>query len=150
MDSEPEFFSWLDLSRFVPKLLKKEPESFPNAPIAWAAIVEYKRFLALKQKFPSEDFAPSPLIDEVWHMHILDTKQYMRDCNLILGEYMHHAPSFDPDEEEQGEMIDRYHKTLALYKELFGVPAPELIWARIPNREQLNAAACFLPECCAM
>jgi len=150
MENEPKFFSWLDLSRFVPKLLKEEAESIPTAPIAWSAIVEYKRFLALKQKFPTTEIAPSPIIDKVWHMHILDTKQYMKDCNLIFGEYMHHYPSFDPDEDEQIVMMDRYHRTLELYQQVFGFPATELIWSRIPSGEQLIIAECFLPACCSM
>jgi len=141
----------LDLSRFVPKLLKEEPKSFPYEPLVWSAIVEYKRFLTLKKKFPNLEISPSPLVDKVWHMHILDTRQYMEDCDNIFGSYMHHAPSFNPDEEEQHTMADRFRVTLDAYEKVFGKPAPENIWPRIPSQEQINAGAqCFLPSCCMM
>jgi hypothetical protein len=151
-DYQPEFFTWLDLSRFVPKLLKEESEDFPSEAFAKSAILEYKRYLAIKQKFPKIEIAPSPIVDKVWHMHILDTKQYMRDCNLIFGEYMHHGPSFDPDEEEQKEMMDRYERTLELYQKLFGMSPVEMFWARIPSVEEVqqDVAGGFCPSCCAM
>jgi len=138
--------NYLDLSRFVPKLLKDQ-EKFYSAPVAWTAIVEYKRFLILKMKFPDVEIAPSPLVDEVWHMHILDTKRYMDDCNFIFGKYMHHVPSFEPDEEEQHEMFARFGQTMSLYKKVFGEEASPLIWPRISKGA---VAECFLPSCCAM
>jgi len=148
---EPEFFSYLDFSRFVPKLLKDEPQSFPSAPVAWSAIVEYKRYLALKKAFPNLEISPSPLVDKVWHMHILDTRRYMKDCDYIFGSYVHHNPSFDPDEEEQVGMAERYGKTLEAYEKVFGKPAPLDIWPRIPSKEEVTPGAqCFYPSCCAM
>jgi hypothetical protein len=150
-DKDPEFFSYLDLSRFVPKLLKEEPQSFPYAPTAWSAIVEYKRFLALKKALPNLEISPSPLVDKVWHMHILDTRRYMKDCDYIFGSYMHHSPSFDLDEDERHEMAERFRTTLEAYEKVFGIPAPEDIWPRIPSKEQVTAGAqCFFPSCCAM
>jgi len=148
-DGDPEFFSYLDLSRFVPKLLKEESQSFPHASVAWSAIVEYKRFLLLKRKFPDLEISPSPLVDKIWHMHILDTRQYMKDCDYIFGSYVHHNPSFEADEEEQLVMADRYSKTLEAYRLIFRINAPENIWPRIPTSEQVSAgAACFYPSCC--
>jgi len=147
--TDPEFFSYLDLSRFVPKLLREESLSFPHAPIAWSSIVEYKRFLAIKKNYPDLEIAPSPLVDKVWHMHILDTKQYMKDCDYIFGSYMHHEPSFDPDEKEQVEMAKRYRITLDAYEKIFGMTAPSNIWPTIPSMEEINAGAdCFYPSCC--
>jgi len=148
---QTSWFSSLDLSRFVPKLLKDEPQSFTTEPVAWASIVEYKRFLLLKSKFPKLELSPAPLVDQVWHMHILDTRQYMKDCERIFGSYMHHSPSFDPDEDEKQEMGDRYSKTLELYEDIFGEPAPMNIWPRILSKGQISAGAqCFFPSCCAM
>jgi len=138
---QPEFFSWLELSRFAPKLVKEDPEDFPSEAFAKSAVLEYKRYLAIKQKFLVE-IAPSPLIDKVWHMHILDTKQYMKDCNLIFGEYMHHAPSFDPDGEEQIVMMERYERTLELYQKLFGMSPVEMFWPRIPSFEDVKQDFC--------
>jgi hypothetical protein len=147
----------LDLSRFVPKLLKKEPEMFTSESIVWTAIFEYKRYLIMKKNFPKLELAPSPLVDEVWHMHILDTRQYMKDCDRIFGFYVHHAPSFGDSEEEKDHMGDRYKQTLMIYEEVFGESPSEWVWPRI-NSADCNgcngactapAASCFYPECCS-
>lgn len=33
-------------------------------------------------------------VDEIWHHHILATRQYMKDCLGIFGYYFHHYPCF--------------------------------------------------------
>jgi len=155
----------IDLSRFVPKLLKDEPEKFKKSePLAWTALFEYKRFLTMRKHFPKIEIAPSPLVDEVWHMHILDTRQYMKDCDQLFGSYLHHAPSFGSSKQEKQEMGDRYTKTLQVYESLFKEPAPVLIWPRITSSASCgtcNTIACgacsscststsgFYPSCCA-
>lgn len=35
---------------------------------------------------------PSDDVDEVWHAHILHTKQYEADCNAIFGYFFNHHP----------------------------------------------------------
>jgi len=123
----------IDLSRFVPKLLKDEPEKFKTASLAWSAIFEYKRFLAIKKTYLKIELSPSPLVDEVWHMHILDTKQYMKDCDKLFGFYLHHAPSFGTSKEEKSAMGSRYSKTLQVYESLFKEPASVKIWPRMKS-----------------
>ncbi len=61
-----------------------------------ASIVEkwYKRFLMMHVKYPGESMIPNDFIDAFWHEHILDTRKYVQDCNLIFGEFMHHNPSY--------------------------------------------------------
>jgi hypothetical protein len=164
----------IDLSRFVPKLLRDEKEKFKSSePLVWTTIFEYKRFLTMKKYYPKMEVAPSPLVDEVWHMHILDTRQYMKDCDNLFGFYLHHAPSFGNSKEEKTEMGDRYTKTLQVYESLFKEPAPVLIWPRIASAECCGScttiesadcgscntiacgscssagADCFYPNCCA-
>jgi len=46
---------------------------------------EYKRFLALKYFYPKETLVPNKLVDEFWHAHILDTRNYHMDCLKIFG-----------------------------------------------------------------
>jgi hypothetical protein len=36
--------------------------------------------------------APTPTVDEIWHHHILDTRQYQVDCAAIFGAMFHHDP----------------------------------------------------------
>ncbi len=52
----------------------------------------YRRFLALKIMYPEKVLSPTPLIDEFWHAHILDTEAYTADCRRLFGRYVHHYP----------------------------------------------------------
>lgn len=35
---------------------------------------------------------PSKDVDEIWHAHVLHTKDYARDCHNFLGFFLHHVP----------------------------------------------------------
>ena len=57
---------------------------------------EYLYFLVLK--FTTQDhmtnfLSPSYLIDQFWHLHILDTFNYYQFCNVIFGSMIHHDPN---------------------------------------------------------
>lgn len=52
----------------------------------------YRRYLALKMVYPEKVLRPTPLIDEFWHAHILDTEAYTSDCQKLFGKYVHHYP----------------------------------------------------------
>ncbi len=52
----------------------------------------YRRYLALKMVYPEKVLRPTPLIDEFWHAHILDTEAYAADCQKLFGRYVHHDP----------------------------------------------------------
>lgn len=72
--------------------------------LGWSSAVvdqmeqQYRRFLALQAALKVErnsfTIVPNRLIDEFWHQHILDTQQYIADCEAIFGEYLHHYPYF--------------------------------------------------------
>ena len=81
----------------------------------------YKEWLGLQVFYKDLSFAPSELVDEYWHMHILDTRKYMKDCQLIFGEYLHHYPYFGLTENEPKEMLDKgFELTKRLYHYHFG------------------------------
>lgn len=71
------------------------------------AIESYRRFLYLCVAFPKESFAPTEEVDEVWHDHILHTKQYIGDCMTIAGEVIHHNPFPTEISEKFGEKTPR-------------------------------------------
>src|SRR5258706_3472526 len=54
----------------------------------------YKNYLILQKKYGKEyaNLPPSDDIDEFWHNHILDTDQYIYDCQQIFGFYLRHYP----------------------------------------------------------
>ncbi len=88
------------------------------------AVGEYKKFLVLAAT--QENVCPSGIIDEVWHCHLLFTKEYRRFCNL-LGGFIDHCPSEDGKGEKK-LMEDLYAKTLIVYKEVFSMDPPQDIW----------------------
>ncbi len=59
----------------------------------------YRNFLFLNKKYAQDHSAlpPSEDIDEFWHNHILDTKNYRKDCKVIFGSYLDHYPYFGID-----------------------------------------------------
>ena len=83
------------------------------------ALERYKNFLLLICKYPNVVLAPAPDIDEVWHQHILFTKEYARDCHAIFGEYLHHTPSQAADPREKKRMEKALSQTAALYTQEF-------------------------------
>ena len=106
-------------------LIRKEV--FPCA-YAERLEAEYRRYLLLLILFPDERFSPGWHIDQFWHAHILDTRNYARDCELINGAFIHHSP-----EERDEILVPAYESTLRRYEEVFGEKAPSDIF--LPERD---------------
>lgn len=112
-------------------LVQYEKENEPDD--AESLMTEYLRFMAIKIREKDaygKRAAPSKMIDEMWHAHILSTKEYFAFCERHNdGEYLHHDPS----------MVDvpsRYRLTRTLYIELFDeLPKDATIWPPPPVEE---------------
>lgn len=90
-------------------------------------VVEYVRFLELKAEkadLVATELSPSSVIDEVWHLHILDTQHYMQECMAAFGAVIHH----NRNGSFEAERSDRYLRTLQAYEKKFGRKAPADIW----------------------
>eukprot|EP00112_Aurelia_sp_Birch-Aquarium-sp1_P003061 Seg1343.2 transcript_id=Seg1343.2/GoldUCD/mRNA.D3Y31 product="Polyubiquitin 9" protein_id=Seg1343.2/GoldUCD/D3Y31 len=60
----------------------------------------YEQFLKLKaamKDYKAKKLSPTPLIEEVWHFHVLDTQRYADDCLEFCGEVIHHDIDGDID-----------------------------------------------------
>lgn len=59
---------------------------------------EYRKFLIIKYALNGSecnfDIVPNRLVDEFWHLHIMDTQKYQEDCQNLFGSYLHHLPYF--------------------------------------------------------
>ena len=66
----------------------------------------------------ANDVSPSSPIDDMWHHHILDTKNYEIVCKEIAGEFIHHFPenAFDMYKEQYEKRIQNTEK---IYKLMF-------------------------------
>lgn len=84
---------------------------------------EYRKFLALRIAHPETEIVPCKIVDEMWHVHILDTRAYAADCDRIFGSFMHHFPYFGMRGEADAEaLMSAYEDTLKRYRDAFGEP----------------------------
>src|SRR5580704_18061394 len=82
----------------------------------------YRKFLALNARYPDRKICPTGPIDTFWHAHILDTRAYARDCELVLGDYLHHFPYFGmrgPD--DQAQLEKAFHESVEMFIIHFGI-----------------------------
>ena len=112
----------LDFRRFQEKLHGNNPERGWDGEMFDVAVNEYKRFLELKLKYPKKTFSPTKLMDEIWHLHILDTRTYSAECDGIFGKFLHHNPSFGSwDSDFQSDRLNLSQQNLReYYPKLFG------------------------------
>ena len=92
-------------------------------------VTAYKQFLALKAATLDIDatkLSPPPLIDRVWHEHVLDTKRYAPACLSAFGHPIHHDPNGDADVESRAR---RREATLVALEKVYGDAYDEEIWA---------------------
>lgn len=75
----------------------------------------YRKFLTLKVKYPQKTFVPPRLVDIVWHTHIIYTRKYMADCDMLIGGYIHHTPTTEDTE----ELFEK--STVAAFESDFGI-----------------------------
>ncbi|MDI9365665.1 MAG: hypothetical protein QM541_11990 [Flavobacterium sp.] len=91
------------------------------------AIEEYRRFILLCCMLPN-GASPSPIVDEVWHLHLTYTTSYWEAfCKQTLKKEIHHYPSKGGNEENIKHK-EWYQQTLNLYETIFGEKPPLDIW----------------------
>lgn len=106
--------------RFTERLMK---ENLWSKEFTLRVIEEYKKFVYLSRIQP---VAPSYEIDQVWHTHLLFTKDYKKMCDEVLGVLLHHNPIEKKEVRTTGK--DQYQETKRLYKEIFNATPPADIW----------------------
>lgn len=88
---------------------------------------EYRKFLFLGSQYK---VTPSEIIDEVWHSHLLFSKDY-RNVEKILGKEFNHEPG------DNVSFKSQYNNTIDLYRQHFGEP-PAIYWRKMPFKEDLQ------------
>lgn len=108
--------SKVDAIDFTPHGYKLQREYGWSASKINYTIQLYKEWLTLQVLYENLSFAPSELVDEFWHIHILDTRKYYNDCVMIKGEMIHHYPYFGLTEQEnEGVLKEGFSLTKKLY-----------------------------------
>lgn len=54
-------------------------------------IQEYLEFLRWHKMNPGKDYLPEVRVDRVWHIHMIQTRDYAAVCESYLGTFLHHA-----------------------------------------------------------
>lgn len=88
------------------------------------AVLEYKKFMFLAGTC-DQMVAPAPIVDIVWHQHLVFTRSYAELCRLI-GKTIHHIPSTH-SQSEQVRLEQARLYTQERYHEQFGEQAAD-IW----------------------
>lgn len=99
----------------------------------------YRQFLALNARYPDRKICPTGPIDTFWHAHILDTRAYARDCQLVMGRYLHHFPYFGmrgPNDEAALETA--FRESVELFIIHFGID---------PTAGDIQARSCSAQRC---
>ncbi|MBP5857997.1 hypothetical protein KAJ83_13345 [Marivibrio halodurans] len=86
---------------------------------------QYRDFLSLSVAIKSLgfkiDIVPNRVIDEFWHMHVLDTEKYKSDCERVFGEMFHHYPYYGMrSEADRLAWLDAGDESGQLWKVCFG------------------------------
>lgn len=106
----------LNLSKVKEKLIHHSSENW-SMEKANEVEIEYKKFLNLCLNYPNESIGITIEADKFWHQHILDTKQYPKDCEAIFGEILHHDPYVFEENPKHSEIINNFE---ALYIKEYG------------------------------
>lgn len=90
---------------------------------AFRAIERYKAFLFISYLYPQTVLVPTQEIDRVWHCHILHTRKYRQDCEMLFGYFIDHEPESEVWGECDGQNLDamfvRTQALLALFEAYF-------------------------------
>jgi hypothetical protein len=100
------------------------------------AELELRKFLALPLfvDFSAGEFAPSIVVDDLWHHFIVRTPEYRSFCEQVYGAYLDHIPDEGVGEEGDGNenhrrlLAERLPRTIEALRVRFG-DLPEAVWA---------------------
>jgi hypothetical protein len=82
----------------------------------------YRKFLALNARYPDQKICPTGPIDSFWHAHILDTRAYAADCQVVFGQLLHHFPYFGMRGPEDQAALERaFRESVELFMWNFGI-----------------------------
>jgi hypothetical protein len=97
------------------------------------AIMHYRMFLFLVYLHPNTKLVPTQEIDLVWHYHILHTRKYRKDCQMLFGRFIDHEPDFQLRSQADSQMLDTaFVQTQALFEQYFGQAAfGDTLWVQL-------------------
>jgi hypothetical protein len=64
----------------------------PEARRVLRAYRQFLRVKEVKEDWNAELLSPSAAVDRMWHQHVLDSVNYVHDCQLLCGRFVGHNP----------------------------------------------------------
>ncbi len=121
---------------FTARLAREQGWSLADAR---TAIDEYRKFCFLAAT-SSRHVTPSEQVDEVWHLHLIYSRDYWQTfCPHVLRCDLHHGPTAGGGH-EAARYREQYGETLRRYEDVFGTP-PARWW---PSRRERFANAAMI------
>jgi hypothetical protein len=109
------------------------------------AVVGYGQFMALKrykEDWKGSVFAPPPVIDRVWQMHVLDTQRYATWCKVAGRHMVHYCPDNYLDDKQQLQQEDyhvtRIRHTVEEMKKFFAIDTTDIVWSFAKEEEEAS------------
>jgi len=78
-----------------------------------------KQYCAVALLDPLNMHAVSERVDPFWHSHIIFTRDYAAFCERIYGQYIHHQPLDESNDEEVRKLRVLYRYTHGIYRQMF-------------------------------
>lgn len=117
MDAKWNEIDALDLSSVKTKLGEQKGWWWRRGDKLNKLEVEYKQFLYLIATNPGKTVVPwTQDLDDMWHVHILDTRKYEEDCKTVFGKTIHHNPHLPVGSTKQKQA---FNETKEMYKAAF-------------------------------
>ena len=132
----PDVIQELDLEPIIVKAMDDDEGFNWTLEFSQQIAEEYKKYLTLCLDYPYSAIVPAKMIDQFWHLHILDTQKYAEDCQKIFGYFLHHFPYFGMRGQEDADNLQHaWTDTCQKYEMRFGC-MDKTLWsnsARCPN-----------------
>lgn len=147
----------LDLSPIATDLMNSKNRWGWTRQQVFRAIKRYKTFLFINYLYPHILLVPTQDIDRVWHSHILHTRKYRQDCEMLFGDFIDHQPESELWGETQQQNLDaafvQTQALLALFEGYFETTSEaakvhEAEWAQYQAQSEhlhFYRAACGRP-----
>ncbi|MEP0265397.1 hypothetical protein [Dokdonia sp.] len=140
----------LNFDRIKHKMALKESLGWSEEKINLAER-EYKRYLTLIKLHINKRIVPSKLMDEFWHMHILDTKSYREDCQQIFNRFIDHFPYFGIyGQEDHQNLLNEFEETKKMYQSVFNTEIGDAFASRCEDHacHVVTECACRVEGAC--
>lgn len=129
-----EIVDSIDFSSLT-EILHKKRGKFENNVDKY--IYLYRCVLKIAAMHPLSPIAPPKCVDDLLHLHILDTRKYEEDCERIFGSFVHHDPYVDGTE----EFFESWRFTIDKLEEYFQVSVDR---SAVYTRDELEPVGCWL------